>query len=127
MTTIVTGFGKFRYNRPPMGMRTSWGIFQAKVDELLGDIEGGKTYIYDILVLGKDRFENHIEQLRIISERLHAAGLKSNAPKCSVGLKDIPYLGYVITREGIEPEPKKVQRIMDLGRTYTTTEERSLI
>ena len=63
----------------------------------------------------------------MIFSRLHAAGLKVNAPKCSFGSKDIPYLGYVITREGIKPDPKKVQRIMDLGQTATTTEARALI
>ena len=40
-----------------MGMCASRDIFQAKVDELLGDIKGDKTYIDDILVLGKDSFE----------------------------------------------------------------------
>ena len=62
-----------------MGMCTSGEIFQAKVDELLGDIEGVKTYIDDILVLSKDIFENHIDQLRIILGRLRASGLKVTA------------------------------------------------
>ena len=44
-----------------------------------------------------------------------------------MGLKEIPYLGYVITREGIKPDPKKVQGIMDLGRTVTNTEAGALI
>ena len=61
MMTIVTEFGKFRYNRLPMGMYASGDIFQANVDELLGDIEDIKTYIDDILVLSKDSFEKHIE------------------------------------------------------------------
>ena len=108
-------------------MCASGGILQAKVDKLLGDIEVVKAYIDDILVLGKYIFENHIKQMRIISERLHTAGLKSNAPKYSFGLKEIPYLCYVITRKGIEPNPKKVQGIMDIGRPYTITEARSLI
>ena len=55
-TTVVTELGKFKYNFLPMGMRASGYIFQAKVDELLGDINGIKTYIYDILFLGKDIF-----------------------------------------------------------------------
>ena len=42
MITIVTEFGKFRYNRLHMGMFASGDIFQPKVDELLGDIEGVK-------------------------------------------------------------------------------------
>ena len=60
MTTIVIEFGKFRYNHLPMGMCDSGDIFQSKVDELLGDIEVVKTYIDDILVLGRDSFKNHI-------------------------------------------------------------------
>ena len=62
-------------------------IFQAKVDELLSDIKGVKTYIDDILVLSKYFFVNHIEQLIMISGRLSASGLKVNAPKYSFGLK----------------------------------------
>ena len=56
MTKIFTESGKFRYNRLPMGMYTSGHIFLFKVDGILGDIEGVKTYIGDILVFSKDRF-----------------------------------------------------------------------
>ena len=65
--------------------------------------------------------------MKIIFGRLCAAVLKVNAPKCSFWLKDIPYLNYVITREGIKPDPRKVQGIMDLERPTTTTEARDLI
>ena len=37
MTKVVTEFGKFRYNRLPMGMCASGEIFQAKVDKLLDE------------------------------------------------------------------------------------------
>ena len=84
-------------------------------------------YINDIIVLSKKIFENHTDQLITIFGRLRAAGLTFNAPKCSFSLKDIPYLGYVITREGIKTEPKKVLGIMDLGRPSTTTESGALI
>ena len=61
MTTIVTEFGKYRCNVLPLGMCVSGDIFQAKVNELLGDIEGVKAYIDDILVLNKGTFKDHIE------------------------------------------------------------------
>ena len=64
-----------------MGMCSSGYIFQSKVDELLGDIKGVKTYINYIFVLSKDCFINHIEQLIIIFGRMRAAGLKVNTPK----------------------------------------------
>ena len=80
-----------------------------------------------MLVLSKDIFENHMGQLRIILIRLRASGLKVNAPNYSLGLKDILYLWYVITREGIKPDPKKVQVIIDIGQPFTTTEMQALI
>ena len=75
MTTIVTEFGKFKYNHLPIGMYASEDIFQANIDQLLDNIESFKTYIDDILVLRKNTFEKHIEQLIILSGRLRAAGL----------------------------------------------------
>ena len=96
------------------------------MDKLLGDIKVVKTYINDILVLSKKIFSKHIYQLRVTFTRLRTAGLKFNAPKCRFGLKYVPYLGYVITRDGIKPDPKKLQRILDLFRPITTTEARGL-
>ena len=63
----------------------------------------------------------------MIFGRLRAAGFKVNATKCSLGLKEIPYLGCVITREGIKPDPKKLQGIMDIGQPSTTNEARYII
>ena len=96
MTTIVTEFDKFRYNRLPMVMCASGDIFQAKVDKLLVDIKGIKMYIDDILILRNYFFTNHIKQLRIVFSIFCAAGLKVNSPRCSFWLKVIPYLSYLI-------------------------------
>jgi len=125
--TIVTEFGKFQYNTLPMGMCISGDIFSAKINELLGDLEGVKTYLDDVLAITKGTFEEHVQQLRVILDRMQKAGLKVNASKCSFGMKEIPYLGYIISREGIMPDPKKIQGIMDLERPTTTTEIRRLV
>ena len=61
MTTIVTEFGKFRYNRLPTWMCASIDILQDKVEKMFGDIYGIKTYIGGILVLSKEIFSNRIE------------------------------------------------------------------
>jgi len=128
LTTIVTEFGKFRYNVLPMGLCISGDIFQAKVNELLRDIEGLYTYIDDILLTTKGLFDEHLQQLRTCFQIFRNAGLKVNVKKCSFGLKEIPYLGYIITREGVMPDPKKIQGIVDLvERPQTTTEVKALI
>jgi hypothetical protein len=47
--------------------------------------------------------------------RLRDAGLKVNAAKSSFCTHEIEYLGYILTREGIKPHPKKVQAILALS------------
>ena len=84
MMTIVTEFGKFRYNRAPRGMCALGDIFQAKADDLLDDIEGVKTYIDDILVLRKEILFKHI-----ISQR--ATKLSENRINKSVTTVSIWY------------------------------------
>ena len=58
MPTIVTEFGKFKYNSLHMGIWSSGDILQDKVDNIISDIQDVKTYIDDILVLRKKRFYN---------------------------------------------------------------------
>ena len=53
MRNIVSEFVKIEYNYLHMGMCALGDIFQAKVDKLIGDIEGVKTYVDDILVFRK--------------------------------------------------------------------------
>ena len=90
LTADVSEFGKFRFNRVPRPFCTTGKILQAKVDELLGDIVGVKTYIDAIMLLGKGIFTQHIDQLRVVFSRLCVALLKVNAPKYSFGLNYIP-------------------------------------
>ena len=53
--------------------------------------------------------------------------MKVNAPKYSFSLKERPYLGYVISIDGIKYDPKKVQGIIDLTKTKTAIDMKSLI
>ena len=77
--------------------------------------------------IGRGSFDDHLKLLEEIFRRFKSAGLKVNAPKCSFGLQEIPYLGYIISKEGLRPDPKKVQGIVDLRKPQTAKEMKSLI
>ena len=124
ITTIETEFGKIRYNILQMEMVSSGDIFQAKVNEFIDNTEGVKAYVYDILVLNKCNFADHVEQLRICFSRICKSGLNINAKKCRFLLQEIPYLWYIITREGLKHFPNKIQGIMDIQHPKTTTNYR---
>ena len=127
MCTIVTEFGKFRYLRLPMGVSCSPDIFQSKINELLGDLDYIRAYLDDVLVLSKGTFTEHLQQVRVVLQRFQRAGLRVNIDKSSFGISEVEYLGYLITKEGIKPDPKKVQGIVDMARPTTSTEIRRLV
>ena len=127
MTTITTEFGKFRYNVLPMGFVISSDVFQAKVMELLGHINGLRCYLDDVLAMTCGTFAEHLQQLRLCFEKLREAGLKVNIKKCNFGVTEVKYLGYIITREGIKPDPKKIQAIVDLARPTTVTDMKGFL
>ncbi len=53
--------------------------------------------------------------METVLTRLFDARLKVNAAKSSICAHEIEYLGYILTRKGIKPQPKKVQAILVLN------------
>ena len=108
---IIFPLGKYSYLRLPMGITCSPDIFQAKMSELMVALEFVQAYIDDLLCITKGSLDDHLSKLRKV---LRCAGLKVNAAKCSFCATETEYLGYVLTREGIKPQPKKVEAILAL-------------
>jgi hypothetical protein len=65
--------------------------------------------------------------METVLTRLHDAGLKVNAAKSLFCAHEIEYLGYILTREGIKPQPKKVQAILALSPPNNTEESRHFL
>ena len=68
-------------------------------------------YIDDLLCITKGSFEDHLSKLREVLTRLQGAGLKVNARKCFWGTDETEYLGYILSRDGIKPQPTRLQRL----------------
>ena len=97
-----------------MGVACSPDIFQAKISDLTGTLEFVQTYLDDLLCISKGNLEDHLTTLRRVFIRLQDAGLTVNARKSSFCAVETEYLGYVLSRDGIKPQPKKVQAILAL-------------
>ena len=67
-------------------------------------------YLDDIIIYSRSEKE-HLEYLEEIFSRLKAAGLKLKLEKCCFFKKHIQYLGHLISAEGIEPLPEKLESI----------------
>jgi putative transposase len=75
--------------------------------EIFSDLEYVHVYIDNLLVTSCSTFEEHLQRLKLVFSRLSEAGLKINANKSHFAVSEIEYLGYSITRNGIQPVPKK--------------------
>ena len=127
LCTIILPFGKFEYQRLPQGLCNGPDVFQEKMMELFDGIEYVRAYIDDLLILTKATFEEHLEKLKVVLDRLREAGLKVNVTKSYFARGELEYLGYWITREGIKPMPKKILAIQKIAEPKTKKELRSFI
>ena len=78
----------------------------------LGDMHLKLVIIYldDIIIFSKTSKE-YIERLRGVFQKLHQAGLKLKPKKCEFFKTRISYLGHIVSRDGIECDPKKIEAI----------------
>ena len=127
LCAIALPFGKFECQRIPMGLCNSPDIFQEKMNELFDGLDFVRAYIDDLLCITTDTFEDHLEKLDEIFARLRNAGLKVNAKKSFFARSELEYLGYWITRDGIQPVKKKVEAILKIDEPKTAKELRSFI
>ena len=127
LCTIVLPWGKYEYQKLPMGLCNSPDIFQEKMSTLMSDLEFVRTYIDDLLVTTMSTWEDHLECLELVFQCLTNAGLKVNAKKSFFGRPELEYLGYWISRQGIQPIAKKVEAIQNIAAPKTKKELRRFI
>ena len=87
-------------------------------------LEFARAYLDNLLYHSKGRFIEHLEDVEKFLIHLQNANLKVNASKLSFGRTRIEYLGYVVTRNGIKPQPKKIEAILKVARPLTVKEVR---
>ena len=112
--SLIFPFGRYRYCRLPMGASCAPDVFQEKMNNLFNELEFVKVYIDDLLVITSGSFDDHLEKLEIVLNRLREKGFQLNAAKSKFCALEIDYLGYTLTREGIVPQAKKVAAILAL-------------
>ena len=122
LCTIILPWGKYSYLRLPMGVAGSPDIFQEKMSGLMEDLVNVRTYLDDLLIITKSSYDEHLAQVGNVLRRLQGAGLRVNAAKSFFAEAKIEYLGYILTREGIKPQPEKVSAILAI-RPLTTVKE----
>lgn len=126
LTTFITPFGRFKFQRLPYGISSAPEYFQKKMDTILQGLDGVVCHMDDILVFGKDKAE-HDARLRKVLDRLSQAGLTLNSEKFEFAKTQLEYLGQVIDSSGIRKDPTKVKAIVEMKEPQNTGDVRRFL
>ena len=108
----VGTLGFFEFNRMPFGLCNAPATFQRLMERCMGDMNLRDCLIYlDDIVVFSATFEEHLERLEAVFERLQTNHLKLKASKCEFFRRQITYLGHVVSENGIQADPTKIEAV----------------
>ncbi|XP_055622890.1 uncharacterized protein K02A2.6-like [Toxorhynchites rutilus septentrionalis] len=126
LLTINTHKGLFLYNRLPPGVKSAPGAFQRIIDSMLAGIPGVKPYLDDILIAGKTQ-EEHDRSLNDVLQRIRECGFYLRIEKCRFALPQIKFLGHILDKDGLRPDPTKTRAIFEMSAPTNLSQLRSYL
>ena len=118
LTAFITPWGLYEWIRIPFGLSNAPASFQRFMETCLGDLrdEICIPYLDDIIVFSST-FEDHIEHLRTVFQRLKKYGVKLKPKKCTMFKREVVFLGRVVSAEGYKLDPSTMAPILRLKDT----------
>lgn len=115
-TAFVCHVGQFEFTRMPFGVANGPSTFQRLMNKVLSGLLGhcAMVYLDDIVVFSKTP-EEHAIHLKAVFDCLRKAGLTLKRSKCTFGAREVELLGFVVSKDGIKPNPDKVKAIIDMA------------
>ena len=104
--------GFFECNRMPFGAANAPATFQRLMESRLGELNLNWHIInLDDVVVYAPTVKEHLVRLEAVFQKLKDAGLKLKPSKCNLFKKSISYLGHVVSEEGVQTDPKKIESV----------------
>ena len=127
-TAFTTRQGLFEFCTMPFGLCNAPATFERLMELTLSGLTWKCCLVYldDIIVYGRNFHEAHIN-LRLVLERIRKAKLKLKTSKCELFRAQVPFLGHVVSREGIFVNPAKSSAVKDWPRPRRVKDVRSFI
>ena len=106
---------QYCWTRCPMGLKGAPSSFSKLIGIVLRDLgEGVTSYIDDVLCSSQGH-EQHLQLLTEVAKRLRLHGLLLNPGKTTLGRRDIPWLGFHLSEEGISADKDKLKAVANMS------------
>ncbi|KAJ6843018.1 uncharacterized protein M6B38_299735 [Iris pallida] len=127
-TAFRTRYGHYEFLFMPFGLTNAPAIFMDLMNRVFYQYldKFVIVFIEDILIYSKNE-EEHEKNLRIVLQTLQEEQLYAKLSKCEFWLDQIPFLGHIISREGISVDSKKVEAVKSWPTPKSIAEIRSFL
>lgn len=127
-TAFATPDGLYEFNVMPFGLCNAPATFERMIDTVLRGLKWKTCLCYlDDIVIFSTTFEEHLQRLNDVLTCLANAGLTLNTKKCRFASTSIKVLGHLVSKEGIRPDPDKVNAVLNFSRPDRQKELRSFL
>ncbi len=114
-TAFITHRGLYQFNVMPFGLKNAPATFQRLMEKVLDGLQGKICLVYlDDIIVYSSSVTQHFERLQTVLDRLCKANLTLNLRKSRFCLKEIKFLGHIVSEKGVRADHDKIEAI----RTY---------
>eukprot|EP00117_Sycon_ciliatum_P034902 scpid20142/ scgid26552/ Retrovirus-related Pol polyprotein from transposon 17.6; Protease; Reverse transcriptase; Endonuclease len=127
-TAFSTPDGHYEFNVMPFGVCNGPSSFQRLMSAVLRGLQWQMCLVYldDIIVFSKT-FDEHLERLEAVFQRLLEAGLRLKPSKCHLLRTEVNFLGHVVTKDGVRTDPDKIETVSEWRCPKNVAEVRSFM
>lgn len=124
----ICGRGLYEFEVLPFGLSNSAQTQCQVVDAVLGyDMEPNVFSYLDDIICATDTFEEHLKCLEQIAIRLRKGNLTVNVEKSKFCQKELKYLGFILSQDGINVDPERVRAIVEFPSPKNVKGVRSIL
>lgn len=127
-TAFVTHNGLYEFLRMPFGLSSAPSTFQRMMEVVLSGLSFEMCLCYlDDVIIYSTSFDQHCERLRTVLSRFRQHNLRVKLSKCTFAAKQVRYLGHMISEEGVQPDPVKIEAVKNLSTPNSIKTVRSFL
>ena len=124
-TAFTTHMGHYQRRVLPMGLSNSPSTFQRLMNTVFEPYLGKFVFIYlDDILVASNTPEEHLKHLELIMEKLTEHDLYVKPTKCKFNETEVKFLGHIVSKDGVKPDPAKTQTIRDYPMPKDVSEVR---
>jgi hypothetical protein len=127
-TAFITRYGLYEYTVMSFGLTNASAYFMYLMNKVFMEYldKFMVVFIDDILIFSRNE-EEHDEHLRLVLQKLRNNQVYAKLNKCEFWLKEVSFLGHIISEGGISIDPSKVKDVLSWNTTQNISDIRSFL